>query len=315
MDVTSYRDARVVVTGGAGFLGSHLAERLVALGAEVVVVDDLSTGALANLAAVRDRLRFVRADIATWSPSDGPVDVVFNLACPASPVHYRRLDLETLRAGSLGADRMLHLAVECGATFVQASTSEVYGDPEVHPQPESYWGRVNPVGPRSMYDESKRFTEALCAAWARRGAKVRVARIFNTYGPRLQRGDGRVVPTLVGQALAGEDLTVHGDGTQTRSFGYVSDLVEGLLRLGASEVQGAVNLGSPRETSIAQLARQILVLTRSTSRLAFQPRPADDPGRRCPDITRARRLLGWQPLVSLREGLASTIAAVREGAG
>ncbi|MEM6931705.1 MAG: NAD-dependent epimerase/dehydratase family protein, partial [Myxococcota bacterium] len=288
---------------------------LVALGAAVVVVDDLSTGVRANLAAVRDRLRFVQADIAEWAALDDPVDVVFNLACPASPAHYQRLDLETLRAGSMGADRMLRLAVERGATFVQASTSEIYGDPDVHPQPESYWGRVNPVGPRSMYDESKRFTEALCAAWTRRGAKVRVARIFNTYGPRLQRHDGRVVPTFVRQALAGEDLTVHGDGTQTRSFGYVSDVVEGLLRLGVSEVRGAVNLGSPRETSIAELAQQILALTGSTSRLAFRPRPADDPGRRCPDITRARQLLGWEPLVSLRDGLACTIAAVREETG
>ncbi len=310
----TYAGSNVVVTGGAGFVGSHLTERLLELGATVAVVDDLCTGTTTNLDTFRDHhsLRVYRSDIAEWASPEGPLDFVFNLACPASPVHYRRLALETLRAGSSGAERMVRLAADRGAVFVQASTSEVYGDPEEHPQTEGYWGRVNPVGPRSMYDESKRFTEALCAEWERQGAKIRVARIFNTYGPRMAMHDGRVVPNFVLQALSGEDLTIYGDGSQTRSFCFVSDLVEGLLRLGASDVRGPTNLGNPyEEYTVADFAALVLELTGSRSRVVREGLPVDDPVRRRPDITRARELLGWEPAVSLRDGLAATIASFR----
>ena len=303
-------DSRVLVAGGAGFLGSHLVDALLDVGADVTVVDDLSTGDRANLS--RAGIPFIEADVCTWEAPDRQWDVVFNLASPASPVHYRRLALSTLRVGSLGTDRLLGLAVGAGATFVQASTSEVYGDPLQQPQVESYWGHVNPVGPRAMYDEAKRYAEALCTVWRdQHDARVRIARIFNTYGPRMAMADGRVVPNFVSQALRGEPLTVYGDGDQTRSFCFVSDLVDGLMRLAVSDVEGPVNLGHPEEVRIEALARTILERTGSSSPLVHRPLPDDDPRRRRPDIQRARTRLDWAPRVSLEDGLDHVITDLR----
>jgi len=300
---------KILVTGGAGFLGSHLCERLVADGADVVCVDNFFTGSRANIAALQDHPRFelVREDVT--GPLEMEVDFIYHLACPASPVHYQRNPVRTIRTAVEGTLNVLEAAREAGARVLLASTSEVYGDPAVHPQQESYWGNVNPIGPRACYDEGKRCAEALAVSYAAQyGVEVRIARIFNTYGPRLQEHDGRVVSNFIVQALRGEPITVYGGGAQTRSFCYVSDLIEGLVRLMASP-HGAtpVNLGNPKETSVGELARQIKALVGSRAPIVEAPMPTDDPCRRKPDITRATELLGWQPTVPLTEGLRRTI--------
>jgi dTDP-glucose 4,6-dehydratase len=302
--------SRVLVTGAAGFLGSHLCDALLARGEEVIGVDNFSTGRPENLAVARAHRAFVllEQDVCNPLAVSGELDAVCHLASPASPADYLRLPLETLRAGSRGTETAIALAAEHGARFVLASTSEVYGNPLVHPQPETYWGNVNPIGPRSVYDEAKRFAEALTAAYARTGClNAGIARIFNTYGPRLRPGDGRVVSNFVAQALAGEPLTVYGEGTQTRSFCYVEDLVDGLMRMIDADVLGPVNLGNAVEVTVLELAQCVLELTGSTSRIVHRPLPADDPTRRRPDVARASELLGWKASVSLREGLARTI--------
>jgi len=301
--------AHAVVTGGAGFVGSWLCTRLLAEGATVVCVDSLLTGSRANVADLQHLpgFRFVEADVTAGIPVTGPVDAVFHLASPASPRHYQRLPLETLMAGSVGTAHALDLAAAHGARFVLASSSEVYGDPEEHPQRETYRGRVDPTGPRSMYDESKRFAEALTVAHRReRETRTAIARIFNTYGPRMALDDGRLVPTLMTQALSGQPLTVAGDGTQTRSLCWVGDLVDGLLRLACSDEPGPVNLGSDDERSVREVADLILQVTGSGSPLSRVPRPPQDPLVRRPDLTRARTRLGWTPTMPLRTGLART---------
>ncbi|MGP8060133.1 MAG: UDP-glucuronic acid decarboxylase family protein [Acidimicrobiales bacterium] len=302
--------SRVVVAGGAGFLGSHLCDRLVERGDDVVCLDDLSTGRRDNVAHLESSPRFsmVVADVSREVPVEGPVDAVCNLASPASPPAYLARPLETLAVGSEGTRRLLELADRHGARFLLASTSEIYGDPAVHPQVEAYRGNVDPVGPRSVYDEAKRFAEAITMASHRaRGTDVGIARIFNTYGPRLAPGDGRVVSNFVVQALAGEPITVYGDGSQTRSLCFVDDEVAGLLALLGSDETGPVNLGNPDERTILELAREVLAATGSGSEVVFGPLPTDDPTRRCPDISLARRALGWEPTVALRDGLARTV--------
>jgi dTDP-glucose 4,6-dehydratase len=309
---------RAVVLGGAGFVGSHLCERLLDDGAAVVAVDNFLTGAEENLRTLRGRpgFEFVRQDIVEGLSAEGPVDYVFNMASPASPIDYAQLPLETLRVGSLGTENALKLAEAKGAVFLQASTSEVYGDPLVHPQHEGYYGNVNPIGPRAVYDEAKRYAEALTSAYARvRGVQTRIVRIFNTYGPRMRLKDGRVVPAFVGQALRGEDFTVFGDGTQTRSFCYVKDLVDGLVRLARSDVTEPVNIGNPREMTILQFAEAVRAAAGGGGQILFQPLPQNDPKQRRPDITRARTLLGWEPKVPLEEGLRETISYFRTIAG
>jgi dTDP-glucose 4,6-dehydratase len=309
---------RVVVLGGGGFLGSHLCDQLLARGDEVVCVDDFSTGRPANVAHLDHRSDFVvvRADVSRELPVDGPVDGVFNLASPASPPDYLSLPLETLAVGSEGTRRGLELAHRHGARFLLASTSEVYGDPDVHPQTESYWGNVNSVGPRSVYDEAKRFAEALTMAHHRTlGTDVAIVRIFNTYGPRLRSDDGRVVSNFLVQALNGEPLTVYGDGSQTRSLCYVDDEVRGLIALFDSELTGPVNIGNPDEYTVLELAHTVVELLGSPSRIVHLPLPVDDPTRRRPDITLARTALGWEPTTGLREGLARTAEAVAEETG
>jgi dTDP-glucose 4,6-dehydratase len=301
---------RALVTGGAGFLGSHLCDRLLREGWEVVCVDSLLTGDSVNLAQAREHpsFRFVLADVSDELLVEDSLDAVLHLASPASPVAYQAYPIETLRVGALGAERALELARRDGATFVLASTSEVYGDPKVHPQPESYWGNVNPVGPRSMYDEAKRFAEALTMAYHRsRGLQVRIARIFNTYGPRMRRDDGRAVPAFIEQGLHGDPITVHGTGVQTRSLCFVDDLIEGLWRLLASDTTGPVNLGNPEEVSVLQLANAIRSLTGDLSETVFIDRPVDDPELRCPDISLARHVLDWEPRISLSDGLRMTV--------
>ena len=299
-----------MVTGGAGFVGSHLCEGLVARGDEVVCVDDLSTGHRANLAEL-DRgagFEFIFADVCEGVNVVGPVDAVVHLASPASPPEYLRRPLETLAVGSRGTEAAIRLAADHDARFLLASTSEVYGDPLVHPQPESYWGNVNPIGPRSVYDEAKRFAEALTMAYHRaRHVNVGIVRIFNTYGPRLRAGDGRVVSNFVTQALAGDSLTVYGDGSQTRSFCYVDDLVRGLVAMLDADATGPMNLGNPVECTVAALAKLVLDLTHSSSAVATLPLPIDDPTRRRPDISVARQVLGWEPVVDLRLGLSRTV--------
>ena len=300
---------RVVVTGGAGFLGSHLCEALAARGDRVVAVDDLSTGLAQNLASLEDAPGFelVVADVSVDLPVAGPVHAVLHFASPASPPDYLARPLETLAVGSEGTRRALTLAHEHGARFVLASTSEVYGDPAVHPQAESYWGNVNPVGPRSVYDEAKRFAEALTMAWHRaRGADVGIVRIFNTYGPRLRPGDGRVVSNFLVQAMEARPLTVYGDGSQTRSLCFVDDEVAGILAVLDSDLTGPVNIGNPAELTVLELAHAVLALTGSPSAIVHEALPVDDPTRRRPDISQARSLLGWEPVVSLEEGLRRT---------
>jgi dTDP-glucose 4,6-dehydratase len=298
-------EKHVLVSGAAGFLGSHLCEALIAEGNSVVGVDNYSTGNPMNLAELnRDpAFSFIEHDICEPLKIGG-IDYVFNFASPASPADYVRLGPETLKVGSYGTINMLDLARDCGAKFLHASTSECYGDPEVHPQPESYWGHVNPVGPRAVYDESKRFSEAAVMAYYRYyGVDTRMVRIFNTYGPRLQPTDGRVISNLMMQALQGEDLTVFGDGSQTRSFCYVSDLIDGIMRLSKCDEHLPVNIGSPEEWTILECAREVLAITGSKSKIRYKPLPVDDPTRRKPDITKAKELLGWSQKVSLREGL------------
>jgi dTDP-glucose 4,6-dehydratase len=300
---------RVVVTGAAGFLGSHLCDALLAEGHQVVGVDNLSTGNLANLQHLGREPRFHFEQVDICEPFDvGRVDYLFNFASPASPVDYMRLGIETLRVGSAGTLNALELARRHGAAFLHASTSECYGDPEVHPQVESYWGNVNPIGPRSVYDESKRFAEAAVSAYRRYyGVNTHMVRIFNTYGPRLQANDGRVISNLMMQALRGEPLTVYGDGSQTRSFCYVSDLIDGIVRLSKSDEHDPVNIGNPTEWTILECAREVQRLVGSQSEIVFRPLPRDDPKQRRPDITRARTLLGWEPKVQLREGLECSL--------
>jgi dTDP-glucose 4,6-dehydratase len=299
----------VLVTGAAGFLGSHLVDRLLAEGDTVIGVDNLSTGTAENLAHLNGNSGFAFQEKDICQPFDvGRVDYVFNMASPASPPEYLRLGIETLRVGSVGTENALKIALNYGAGFLHASTSECYGDPLVHPQTEDYWGNVNPVGPRSVYDEAKRYAEALVMAYHRKlSVNTHLVRIFNTYGPRLHPSDGRVISNLMMQALLGEPLTIYGDGKQTRSFCYVDDLIEGIVRLSRSEEHMPVNLGNPVEFTILECAKAILEVTQSRSELRFEPLPQDDPTRRCPDITRAEKLLGWKPQVSLRAGLAKSL--------
>jgi dTDP-glucose 4,6-dehydratase len=299
----------VLVTGAAGFLGSHLCDALLAEGNQVLGVDNLATGNLANLAHLNHEPRFRLEQLDICTPFDpGHVDYVFNFASPASPVDYHRLGIETLRVGSLGTLNTLEIAKKYGAGYLHASTSECYGDPEVHPQVETYWGNVNPVGPRSVYDEAKRFSEAAVTAYHRyHGVNTHLVRIFNTYGPRLQASDGRVISNLMMQSLRGDPLTIYGDGSQTRSFCYCLDLIAGILLLARTEEHAPVNLGNPFEWTILECAREIQELVGSTSEIIFHPLPQDDPTRRRPDITRAQQLLGWSPKVSLREGLTLSL--------
>lgn len=306
---------RVLLTGAAGFLGSHLAERLLKEGCEVIGVDNLSTGQRRNL----DRLvaypgfRFLQVDVARPLEVEGPLDWVLHFASPASPPRYLKLPIPTLLVNAEGTRHLLDLALKKGARFFLASTSEVYGDPLVHPQPESYWGNVNPVGPRAVYDEGKRYAEALVTAYHTHfGLPVRIVRIFNTYGPYMDPEDGRVVTNFITQALKGEPLTVYGDGSQTRSFCYVDDLVEGIVRLMEVDYAGPVNLGNPEEYTVLELARLVKEITHSPSEIVFKPLPQDDPKQRRPDISLAKRLLGWEPRVPVREGLLRTITYFRE---
>jgi dTDP-glucose 4,6-dehydratase len=306
---------RTIVTGGAGFLGSHLCERLVTEGHHVVALDNLLTGSAANVEHLlsHDRFRLVKTDVTEFVHVPGPVDAVLHFASPASPIDYLMLPIETMKVGSLGTLHALGLAKEKGARFLLASTSETYGDPQVHPQPETYWGHVNPVGPRGVYDEAKRFAEALRMAYRKtHGVDTAIGRIFNTFGPRMRPNDGRAIPTLIREALAGQPVTVAGDGSQTRSVCYVDDLVDGLLRLMRSDLAGPVNLGNPHELSMLELARKVVELTGSSSPIEFVERPVDDPCVRRPDITLARTELGWEPSVQLDDGLLRTIDWFRE---
>ena len=300
---------RVVITGAAGFIGSHLSETLLDRGHSVVGIDNLLTGDIANIAHLTGRdFVFLKHDVTNYISVDGPVDLVLHWASPASPIDYLELPIPTLKVGALGTHKALGLAKAKGARFVIASTSEVYGDPLEHPQKETYWGNVNPIGPRGVYDEAKRFAEAMTVAYHRyHGLDAKIVRIFNTYGPRMRIRDGRAVPTFIAQALRGEDVTIFGSGTQTRSFCYITDLVDGILRLADSPVNDPVNIGNPHELSIEEIAKVIIRMTGSKSRLVQRPLPTDDPKVRKPDITRARTLLGWEPRVELREGLTKTI--------
>jgi dTDP-glucose 4,6-dehydratase len=301
--------SRVVVTGGAGFLGSHLCRKLLDRGDTVVAVDNLVTGNLDNLdgLSAHPQFTFVHSDVSNFLHVPGPVDAVLHFASPASPADFERIPIQILKVGSRGTLNTLGLAKEKGARYFLASTSEVYGDPLVHPQPETYWGNVNPIGPRGVYDESKRFAEALTMAYHRHhGVDVRIVRIFNTYGPQMRPDDGRVVSNFIVQALAGKPITVYGDGKQSRSFCFVDDEVRGLLALLDSDYVGPVNIGNPSEFTVLELAEKVLALTGSSSALQFDPRPVDDPMQRKPDLTLARSVLGWEPEITLDEGLART---------
>ncbi len=310
----TFQGKRAVVLGGAGFIGSHLCERLLGEGATVVAVDNFITGREGNLASFKSHpaFSFLKHDIVEKLTVDGPVDYVLNLASPASPIDYAELWLETMRVGSLGTENALHLAQAKKAVFLQASTSEIYGDPLVHPQTESYLGNVDSTGPRAVYDEAKRYGEAMVCAFRRsRGLAVRIARIFNTYGPRMRLDDGRVVPAFVGQALRGEDFSIFGDGKQTRSFCYVADLVDGLAKLALSDVSDPVNLGNPREMTMLEFAEAVRVAAGGGGKFVYKPFPQGDPKQRKPDITRAKSLLGWEPRFPLEKGLVDTIAYFR----
>jgi UDP-glucuronate decarboxylase len=309
--------ARILVTGGAGFLGSHLCERLVERGEEVICLDNLFTGRKSNIYHLmnHDRFEFVRHDIV--EPILVEVDQIYNLACPASPVAYQYNPIKTIKTSTLGTVNVLGLAKRCRARILHASTSEVYGDPDVHPQPESYWGNVNPLGPRSCYDEGKRVSESLCMNYhLAHGVEIRIIRIFNTYGPRMDPNDGRVISNFITQALRNEPLTVYGDGSQTRSFCYRDDLIEGMIRLmDQDEESGPVNIGNPGEYSMLELAEEVIKATNSASIVELLPLPQDDPKQRCPDITKARQLLDWEPTVKLQAGLKQTVAYYREELG
>jgi dTDP-glucose 4,6-dehydratase len=304
---------RVVVTGAAGFIGSHLAETLLDRDYTVIGIDNLLTGDTANISHLANRdFTFIKHDVTNYIYIDGPVDFVLHWASPASPIDYLELPIPTLKVGALGTHKALGLAKAKGARFVIASTSEVYGDPLEHPQKETYWGNVNPVGPRGVYDEAKRFAEAMTMAYHRyHGLDTKIVRIFNTYGPRMRVNDGRAVPAFMSQALRNEDVTVFGDGSQTRSFTYISDLVDGIIRLMLSDTNDPVNIGNPVEMTIKQIAETIIRMTGAKSRIIYKPLPTDDPKQRRPDITRARTLLGWEPKVQLDEGLVKTIEYFR----
>jgi len=301
---------RVLVTGGAGFIGSHLCEFLLNKGHRVICMDNLVTGNVDNIAHLfgTERFEFIRYDVTNYVYVAGQLDFVLHFASPASPIDYQQLPIQTLKVGAMGTHKTLGLAKEKGAAFLLASTSECYGDPQVHPQSEDYWGNVNPVGPRGVYDEAKRYAEAITMAYHRyHGVDTRIARIFNTFGPRMRKNDGRAVPTFICQALAGQDITIFGDGAQTRSFGYITDLIDGIYRLMLSDVHTPVNLGNPQEMTVLEMARTILRLTKSKSNIVFKPLPEDDPKIRQPDISKAERLLGWKPKVGIEAGLKRTI--------
>ncbi len=311
--------SRILVTGGAGFIGSHLCERLLSEGNEVICIDNFLTGSPDNIAPLlgNTRFHFIQQDVTNFIYVPGPLDAILHFASPASPIDYLELPIQTLKVGSLGTHKALGLAKVKGARFLLASTSEVYGDPLVHPQHEDYWGNVNPIGPRGVYDEAKRFAEAITMAYQRtHGIETRIVRIFNTYGPRMRQRDGRVVPNFIAQALKGEDLTVYGDGSQTRSFCFVSDLVEGILRLLRSDARLPVNVGNPHEMTVLEFAQLIIALTGSRSGIVHKPLPTDDPKQRRPDIRRAQEQLGgWEPVVPVEEGLRRTIEYFRGAMG
>jgi dTDP-glucose 4,6-dehydratase len=305
---------RTLITGGAGFLGSHLCDYLIGRGHEVICIDNLSTGNMENVSHLLGdrRFSFIQYDVTNYLHVDGPLDNILHFASPASPIDYLRMPIQTLKVGSLGTHKALGLAKAKGARFLLASTSECYGDPLVHPQREDYWGNVNPVGPRGVYDEAKRFAESMTMAYHRsHGVRTRIVRIFNTYGPRMRLEDGRALPAFMGQSLRGEELTVFGDGTQTRSFCYVDDLVEGIVKLLESEESLPVNLGNPDEITLLELAQRVMAVTGSKSRIVFRDLPEDDPKVRRPDIGKARRLLGWEPKVPLDEGLKRVLPYFR----
>ena len=308
---------RVLATGGAGFIGSHLSDFLLAEGHEIICMDNLLTGSVENVAHIRsERFTFIKQDVTNYIYLAGPLDYVLHFASPASPIDYLEHPIQTLKVGALGTHKALGLAKEKGAKFLLASTSEVYGDPLVHPQREDYWGNVNPIGPRGVYDEAKRFAEALTMAYHRtHGLDTRIVRIFNTYGPRMRIRDGRAIPNFIAQALAGEPVTVYGDGSQTRSFCYIDDLVEGITRLMRAGTSEPINLGNPDEMTLLDLAKRIIRLTGSSSSVVFSPLPQDDPKQRRPDISRARRVLGWEARVELDEGLRRTIEWFRGAFG
>ena len=306
---------RILVTGGAGFLGSHLCDRLLAEGHDVIAMDNLITGSVDNIAhlAGNRRFHFIHHNVTNYIYLKGPLDAILHFASPASPVDYLELPIQTLKVGSLGTHNALGLALAKGARFLLASTSEVYGDPLIHPQREDYWGNVNPIGPRGVYDEAKRFAEAITMAYHRsHGVDSRIVRIFNTYGPRMRLNDGRVVPNFIPQALRGEPLTVYGDGSQTRSFCFMSDLIEGIYRLLMSNEVEPVNIGNPTELTIREFAERINAITGNPGGIVFKPLPKDDPKQRKPDISKARTILNWEPKVSLQDGLVQTIAHSRE---
>lgn len=299
-----------VVTGGAGFLGSHLCDKLISNGLKVVCIDNLLTGSIENIEHLfgNENFSFIKHDVTNFIHVPGKVDYVFHFASPASPIDYLKLPIQTLKVGSLGTHKVLGLAKDKNAAFLLASTSEVYGDPKIHPQTEDYWGNVNPVGPRGVYDEAKRFAEAMTMAYHRfHGVKTRIVRIFNTYGPKMRLDDGRALPAFVGQALRGEDITVFGEGSQTRSFCYVDDLIEGIYRLMMSEIIDPVNIGNPSEITIKQFAEEVLEITKSSSKIIYKPLPIDDPMVRQPDISKAKKLLNWEPKIDRKEGLKITI--------
>lgn len=301
---------KILITGGAGFIGSHLCDLLVKKGNYVICMDNLITGNMDNLGGLTDNknFEFIKHDVTKYIDIKEDIDYVLHLASPASPIDYLNYPIQTLKVGSLGTHNSLGVAKAKNAKFLLASTSEVYGDPKVHPQKEDYWGHVNPIGPRGVYDEAKRFAEAITVAYHRvHKIDTKIARIFNTYGPRMRRNDGRVIPAFISQALSGRDITIFGDGSHTRSFCYKSDLIEGIYKLMQSEISGPVNLGNPNEMSILKLAKTILDLTKSKSKVVFRPLPTDDPKVRCPDITLAKKELKWQPKVDLKEGLKKTI--------
>ncbi|AFH49113.1 dTDP-glucose 4,6-dehydratase [Ignavibacterium album JCM 16511] len=304
-----------VVTGGAGFLGSHLCDRLIAEGFRVICIDNFITGSPDNIAHLfgNENFQFIKHDVTNFIHVPGKVDFILHFASPASPIDYLKLPIQTLKVGSLGTHKALGLAKEKNAVFLLASTSEVYGDPLIHPQNEDYWGNVNPVGPRGVYDEAKRFAESLTMAYHRyHGLQTRIVRIFNTYGPRMRLNDGRVLPTFIGQALKGEPLSIFGDGSQTRSFCYVDDLIDGIYRLLLSEEVYPVNIGNPDEITIQQFAEEVLSLTGSRSKISYHPLPEDDPKVRQPDISKAKQLLGWEPKVSRTEGIKRTLEYFRK---